>query len=255
LRRKLGKHTLYFELIDAQGQAGCPICRLARKAAARYLDSILYEAVLDPDVRAKLKRSRGFCTIHVKMLLDRRGRALGIALIYRDIIGAVAEAIDKGHHETRGVFHARLLRKRRNSPAIADMLTADQPCPACAIGEEAEDSYVDLLLAHLRDDRFHMAYVQGEGLCLPHFLRCLERVDDEKISQRLVDPQITRYRLMIGELDEFIRKRDHRFRQEKYGEEGDVWLRAMNAITGGVGLGFSAKKEGSRLSDFESEEG
>jgi len=57
LPRKPGKHTPFFELVDAQSQAGCPICRQVYKATDRYLDSLLYEAVLDPDVRAKLKDS------------------------------------------------------------------------------------------------------------------------------------------------------------------------------------------------------
>ena len=74
--RKPGKHTPYFELVEAQEQAGCPICRLVYKATDRYLDSILYEAVLDPDVRSKLKESYGFCREHVAMLRGKPGRAL-----------------------------------------------------------------------------------------------------------------------------------------------------------------------------------
>jgi hypothetical protein len=55
---------------------------------------------------------------------------------------------------------------------------------------------------------------------------------------------------MLADLDEFIRKRDHRFRREKYGEEGDVWLRAMNAIVGGAGMGLSAESGGRRSDDL-----
>ena len=66
----------------------------------------------------------------------------------------------------------------------------------------------------------------------------------------LVDPQVARYRTMLHELDEFIRKRDHRFRLEPMGDEGDVWLRAMNAIVGGAGQGLSARS-GGRHSDLD----
>ena len=49
---KPGKHTPFFELLDAQAQPGCSICRMVDRATFQYLDAILYEAVLDPDVRA-----------------------------------------------------------------------------------------------------------------------------------------------------------------------------------------------------------
>ena len=52
------------------------------------------------------------------------------------------------------------------------------------------------------------------------------------------------YIIALANLDEFIRKRDYRFRGESYGEEGDVWLRAMNAVVGGAGLGLSARSGG-----------
>ena len=247
--RKPGKHTPYFELVEAQEQAGCPICRLVHKATDRYLDSILYEAVLDPDVRAKLKRSYGFCREHVEMLRGKPGRALGIALIYRDIIYAVAETAGMRRRSKRRSLLGRLLR-RAQRPAVDGDLVTDGRCPACKIGRDAEDSYLDLLIAHLDDGRLYAAYARGEGLCLSHLVGALERVDDEESRQRLGGPQLARYRQMIRDLDEFIRKRDHRFHGEKYGDEGDVWLRAMNATVGGAGMGLSARKGGRRSIDI-----
>jgi hypothetical protein len=35
-------------------------------------------------------------------------------------------------------------------------------------------------------------------------------------------------------MDEFIRKYDHRFRKEEWGEERDSWQRAIRWIAGGV---------------------
>jgi len=240
LAKKLGKHTPYFELVEAQSQAGCPICRLVYKATDRYLDSILYEAVLDPDVRAKLKGARGFCAQHVKMLRNKPGRALGIALIYRDIIRSIAQEVAKGPPQAGGSFLGRLLGRRPTRREAASPVS----CPACAIGRQAEENYVELLLAHLEDEKLYTAYAQGEGLCLPHLLLALERAPDEATRRRLLEPQLARYQAMLADLDEFIRKRDYRFRGESYGEEGDVWLRAMNAVVGGAGLGLSARSGG-----------
>ena len=248
--RQPGKHTSYFELAVAQGQAGCPICRLVFKATDRYLDSILYEAVLDPDVRTKLKRSHGFCAPHVEMLRRKPGRALGVALIYRDIINTIVKVADERHYKRSDSFINRFLGKGRKRPTFAHGLAQERACPVCVTAQEAENSFTELLLAHLDDEKLYSAYADGEGLCLPHLIGALDRVEDEESLQRLIRPQAGRYQLMLVELDEFIRKRDHRFRKEEYGTEGDVWLRAMNAIVGGAGMGLSAKSGGRRSPEF-----
>jgi hypothetical protein len=246
----MGKHTPYFELVDAQSMAGCPICRLVFKATDRYLDGILWEAVLDSDVRAKLKASQGFCGEHVDMLRRTPGRALGIALIYRDIIRVLAKKTDAALFQGDRSPWRRLLGKAHHSEQVVADLSATVPCPACKIGEQAADNYIDLLLAYVDDPQLAEAYAQGEGLCLPHFLQAIERAESQKMLEHLIGPQVARYRRMLDDLDEFIRKRDHRFRHEKYGEEGDVWLRTMNTIVGGAGLGLSAATGGRREADL-----
>lgn len=251
MSEKLGKHTPFFELVDAQAKPGCPICRMIYKQTDRYLDSLLYEAVLDPDVRAKLKRSRGFCAEHVGMLHRKPGRALGIALIYRDIIRLLAKVAEEGRYEPETSLRVRVLKREQGALGTARRMTAEQECPACQIAEDAERLYVGLLVSHLQDSDLSAAYAQGEGLCLRHLLDALGQVADEASLQRLLHPQAARYRLMLADLDEFIRKRDHRFREEKYGEEGDVWLRAMNAIVGGAGMGLSARWGGRRSQDLD----
>ncbi len=248
---KLGKHTPYFELVDAQALPGCPVCRLAYKATDRYLDSLLYEAVLDPDVRAKLKDAQGFCSHHAEMLRRRPGRALGVALIYRDIIRAITEHLERGEYQPSPSLLDRVFGREHGAVAAAGSLARGGRCPACVIGEQSENTYLDLMLAHIQDDTLYRAYAEGEGVCLPHLIGALERVPDAEAFRRLVEPQAARYRVMLRDLDEFIRKHDHRFKGEKFGEEGDVWLRAMNAVLGGAGMGLTARSGGRRSDDLD----
>jgi len=247
MAKKLGKHTPYFELLEAQAKSGCSICRLIYRATDRYLDSLLYEAVLDPHVRAKLKTSQGFCREHVAMLRRKPGRALGVALIYRDIVRDLVERLSVKPPRKSLLTQMRDLLPR---PRRLASLEATTECPACLIAQRHDDSYLELLLAHLDDPELYEAFAQGEGLCLAHLLRARERVKDPETLARLVQPQIERYTVMLHELDEFIRKRDHRFRHEPMGPEGDVWLRAMNAIAGGAGLGLSATSGGRQTEGF-----
>ncbi|MCE5258433.1 MAG: DUF6062 family protein [Chloroflexi bacterium] len=247
---KSGKHTPYFELLEAQPKAGCPVCRLVYKATDRYLDSLLYEAVLDPDVRAKLKAAQGFCATHVEMLGRRPGRALGIALIYRDIIRAALTSAEEYAPNAPSKLDT-LLGRNKPGTRLVQALHTDQACPACQIGAEAEHNYTTLMLEYIEDPEFQEAYAQGEGLCFPHLLAVLDLANTPDEVRNLIDPQAERYRTMLHELDEFIRKRDHRFRHEPMGDEGDVWLRAMNMIVGGAGWGLSARSGGRRSDPIE----
>ena len=243
MTRKPGKHTSYYELRDAQRKAGCAICRLAYRGADRYLDSILYEAVLDPQVRQRLTDSRGFCARHTRMLLQKPGRALGIALIYRDILRDIADSAQATEPSKLRTLWRRLRGDRGQSASQIVHDWSDE-CPACVIEERTARRHINLLLAHLQDEELFEAYAEGEGLCLPHFLQAIALASDSETWRLLVTPQIDRYRHMLSELDEFIRKRDHRFEHEPYGPEGDVWLRVMNAVNGGAGMGLSAKSGG-----------
>ena len=244
-----GKHTPYYELIDAQAQAGCPICRLVYKTSDRYLDAILFEATLDPSVRDKLKHSHGFCAEHVAMMRAKPGRALGSALIYRDALRMLTEALDALPARVISL-RERVGLGRRQAPSAA--LEAEQPCPACGIAASAAADNIGLLLAHLDDPDMQAAYVAGDGLCLPHLRQAIDATTDAATLRQLIEPQVTRNIAMLADLDEYIRKRDHRFRDEKMGDEGDVWLRVMNVITGGAGLGSSAKHGGRRSGDIGS---
>jgi hypothetical protein len=243
---KPGKHTTFFELVDAGRLAGCPICRLAFKSTDRYLDMLLYEAVLDPTVRDKLKASHGFCREHVSMLHGRPGRSLGVALIYESILRRITGIVAEGTLEA-GSFGDRLRGRPSTGAPLAARLRPSEPCPACQISAEAERSYARLFASSIDDERLAEAYAEGDGLCLPHLALVLEQVTDDATLERIVQPQMARYRVMLADLAEYTRKCDHRFRGEPFGPEGDIWLRAMNALSGGAGMGLSAA-HGGRLS-------
>lgn len=70
---------------DVLQRGGCPVCRVATQSARRYLDGFLYEQVNDPEVRAGLVKSRGFCSHHAWMLTQFHD-TLGVAIVYRHLV-------------------------------------------------------------------------------------------------------------------------------------------------------------------------
>lgn len=221
-----------YDLREAMSQPGCPVCRLVERDTGRYLDNLLWENVNDPGLRQEVRRARGFCREHTRMLVSRPGASLGLAIIARDVWGEI-------QHATETVrLPAPRARRTRTADIAAGLLARLAPqgeCPACTYARAMEGLYLDVLLERLLgEDGLLAAYQASEGLCLPHFRQALARVRDGAVYTTLVSAQRAIGQRRLAELNEFIRKNDYRFRDEPWGRERDAWLRALTALVGGL---------------------
>lgn len=215
--------TLYFELQEALQSGGCPLCRLGGRAAARYMDTLTHEGITDPGLRQALQDARGLCRRHAWEWSQMRGSPLGIAIVYESLLGDVIRVL-----EGQGSTATRSRSARRE---IRTQLAAGAPCPACRVEDAAVRRYGQTLLVHLDQPAFAEAYVEAGGLCLLHLRTVLAQADDGQ-SAILQAWQLESYRGLQAELAEFIRKHDHRFRDEPFDAERDSWRRAVAALTG-----------------------
>jgi hypothetical protein len=221
------KDTSYFELRDALQAGGCALCHLGRKAAARYLETLNYEGVNDPALRQALRAARGLCQRHAWQLTRLRGSPLGVALIYRSIINDLIEVL-----ESQGPVVGRRPGDRR---ALAARLGAAKRCPACRVEEEAAERASQTLLAHLGEPEIAPAYATAGGLCLSHLRGVLAQADEAQ-ARTLQAWQLAVYQNLRKQLSEFIRKHDHRFRDEPFGDEAHSWIRAVASLVGERGI-------------------
>jgi hypothetical protein len=60
----------------------------------------------------------------------------------------------------------------------------------------------------------------------------LAAITEAETFTALIEAQKEVWQRLSAELNEFIRKKDHRFQHESYGPEGDSWLRAIEAVVG-----------------------
>lgn len=217
------KDVLYHELLEALQADGCAVCRLARRASDRYINALLYEGVIDVDLRQTLRNARGPCRTHAWRMAHRRGSVLGVAIVYRDIINTLTTALEAP--EKRGLWNSR-------ADSTTRRLAATAPCPACQLEEEAAQRAIKTLLKHISDPAIGESYRQAGGLCLPHFTEALDRAN-ASASVVLREWQAAAYRRLRDELDELIRKHDHRFRSETITErEAIAWMRAVAGVVG-----------------------
>ena len=234
------KHTPYFECLEALQRGGCPICALGRRAVARYLDTLIYECVNDPGARRRIRAAQGFCRLH-GWQLRRHGGALGIAIIYRDIVRDLVQALGAADYQAPPRLRAVMESLDRKRPAsgteeLVRALAPTKECPACQAQHQTERMYVDVLLDNLDDPEMQKALGEGFGLCLPHLRLALERARDEKAFHLLRGSAEIAFARLLHDLDEMIRRHDYRFADEGLAEVGDAWVRAIAQIAGEEGL-------------------
>lgn len=216
------------ELHDAMEGWGCPLCRLAARAEQAYVASLSYERVLDPATRDALKASRGLCPAHTRDWQHLQGSALGVAIVYRVTLLDLLRETEPGE-ATGGL----LQRKRKEAQALAERLEADGPCPACEVSRGAVARFGEVLLRELPSEDAEARLAACGGLCLPHLRTVLLLPGAGRAQEALIGVQRSVWLRLMAELEEFIRKNDYRFVEERMTEaEATAWTRTLDAIVG-----------------------
>jgi hypothetical protein len=227
----MSRHSTFFELLEALERPGCALCSLTRESVRQYLHSLSYEQVNDVDLRAKLRAS-GLCQRHAWLFLEEGGNRLGVAIVYRDLLAHALRELESSRASGRGLARrlgSLLAAGRATEPAKHRVA---QPCLACGIETDAEWRYRSTLLDHLGEADLRQRLRTSAGLCLPHLGRGLLSEGRGQDLAWLRQDAASRLRTLVGELDEYIRKHDYRFRRETWGEERDAPRRAVERAVG-----------------------
>jgi hypothetical protein len=231
----------YDELLAALAEPGCAVCRLLDGSSDRLVDAILFEMVNDVGVREELNAARGYCRRHAALLV-RTGSALGSATMMQGVLKMLIRTLDANAIDAAGASRLRALARSVNSgmshPAtrqLAADLSPQTACPLCANEVVVERQLIDTLLAQMTPGgELAAVYAASDGLCLPHFRNTVARGLPGPNLSALLAAQRAIWVRLEAELEEFLRKSDHRFRHEPFGGERDSWRRALSAVSGNL---------------------
>jgi hypothetical protein len=233
--------AIAFELLTAlRDQTSCPVCFLVSRMLNQYFDWLAYESVNDLDVRARLRRSLGYCAPHGRLWREQ-GDVLATAIIYNDVLTEVRRVLreygpalangDGGSLSSRlrGMFGAG--QAGGGAAALAEALAPAGPCPACEETLQLEKRTIEAYAKGLAKPEFVEAdRVHAMGLCLPHLRAVLPLAGGA--GGALVEAYTARLDDTSAQLAEVIRKGDYRYAREPKGPEFGAPPRSVEQTAG-----------------------
>jgi hypothetical protein len=224
----------YYDLRETFAKPGCPVCALIARDVARYLDAILYEFSVDPQIHRVFRAARGLCHVHSWQFTRVGGAAVQISVLYRAVLNEVQRVVAANQTAPAADLFARLAGRARPNPgpALAAALAPSEPCPACQHAEQAEADYLKTLSHFLPDPALNAAYRASDGLCLPHLRGLFAVIEDAERAAQVVDIQTAIWERLHADLELFSLKNRAENQHQPMGSEGDSWLRVVAAIAG-----------------------
>jgi len=155
--------TTLYSAADLLTGPGCPVCRYAGEASARYLAWFALEAHAQADTVTRLCASLGMCPRHTRGLMSQPGAATRLTAVYRYVVKAARDR-------------------------LAGRAARLGECLACEHDDGAVGRALETLLEDLPDAAVRERYRELGGLCLPHLRLALAHRDRGAswLSQTLV---------------------------------------------------------------------
>jgi hypothetical protein len=242
------KFVMYYELMEAFGKPGCPVCTNLERGSLKTLSDMLYEQVTDPASRRGLVESRGYCNWHAWMLPTVQNSPLGAALIYRHLLGGALDRLKASRRTIQGKSFWRGLwewstRKCKGPITLRDWWRHKSQCPLCALARQAERESLRTILRFIGETEFVAGFAQSAGLCIPHLCETMAIGRDHPNLPALLSVHEKQWSALAEELEEFARKCDYRFATEAVGHEGSSWRRVLDVFVGRPGV-FGPERDG-----------
>ncbi|MEL7436197.1 MAG: DUF6062 family protein [Chloroflexota bacterium] len=225
--------TRHYDLLQAFAEPRCPICAMVLRDLQKDMDTLLLERINNVPTHLAFRAGRGLCNGHAHRLIQAKGGALGIAVMYESTMVELMKDVSKAANSSGGGF----LRGGSAGTKAADTLEPTGACLMCDAMTKNENFYVNIISENVRDSELQPAFADSTGgVCLPHgrlVLRQLSSKDDVNAFMALQQPK---WAELQTHLQKYIEQNDNNVPQHKMGVERDSWSRAIRYLSGDEGV-------------------
>ncbi len=220
---------------DAFDEGGeCPFCNILRKLENDSIGYILGASYMEDDIRCETDK-KGFCKKHYAMMYEKQNR-LGLALMLQTHLQKITTDIETLSASIKNTEKKRLFSKSDNENKISSYINnINNSCYVCDRINNNFDRYFDTF--------FYMWKISSEikdkvknskGFCIEHFSKLIE-VSKNKLSKKeyaeftdiIIPLQIENMKRLLAEIDHFINKFDHNYKDAPWGTAKDSLIRGI----------------------------
>ena len=220
------------KIINAFSSGRCPVCAMLRKDE---FDSLCHWVGQSDDKykgsenRNKLLTSGGFCNYHFwefQGISTHYGSAsIGVELIER----LIKILRDHNYENLTDAF------KERKEDFKVWSLEGDAHCLLCRELKKKEKMYLKELAVILQDDGHKARYSESLGLCIPHFIKIVDYIEDDSLIKFLLETEISQMEKIKANAINLTQKKDPPLCWEQTEDEKKSWFRAIEKIVGRSG--------------------
>jgi len=220
------------KIINAFSSGRCPVCAMLRKDE---FDSLCYWVGQSGDKykgskeRTKLLTTGGFCNYHFWKFqginADYGSAAIGAELIER-LIKILR------NHNYENLIDA--FKERKEDFKIWS-LEGNTHCLICRELKKKEKRYLEELTDILQDNVHKAKYAESYGLCMPHFIKISDYIEDGLLTKFLFETEIAQMEKIKANAMNLIQKKDPPHCWEQTEDEKKSWFRAIEKIVGRSG--------------------
>jgi hypothetical protein len=213
------KNTYYTELLETFDTQGCVICKLLEISVLKYLENLLHEFTMDPTSRREIREAFGYCKKHTEQLIEvtkNTNQRLSASIVAEDLanyfIKHSKKLLKSGIKSGTGVFKMR------------------RSCPICKYYSKHEKMYISEFSKGTTKEEFLRKFEGSPGICLEHLIKVSKSIKDRTALKRLLKPQIAMIEETDHELNNFIKKFDHKSSERITDNEASAWYRLFERI-------------------------
>jgi hypothetical protein len=216
----------------------CFLCALEDEIERKYIDTYLYELVMDASSRQKIVESKGFCNHHsYKMLIATSkpgsSNGHGMALVMQSVTEQLIQDLHKQKSHHRDDFHKMLANVKK--------------CPACTHLADFMEMYTKRVVELLSSnhEEFLKLFKESKGLCIPHFVILMHVIEEivpdrsRSIIETITEIEEKNLQRLNSELAEYVRRQSYEFSEKDRASVEDIVLRSVEKITGRRGVKLS----------------
>ena len=213
------KNTYYTELLETFSKEECAICKLLESSVLKYLENLLHEFTMDPTSRREIRETFGYCRKHTEQLIEvtqNTNQRLSASIVAEDLVNYFIKHSKKllksGIKSGTGVFKMR------------------KSCPICKYYSKHEKMYISEFAKGTAKEEFLRKFEENPGICLEHLNKVSKSIKERTALKRLLKPQIAMIEETDNELNNFIKKFDHKSSERITDNEASAWYRLFERI-------------------------